>query len=183
MKLFTLGEDYLIELNKEWISSVEEFRYLLKRDKDRFKKHVMKEFLYIYHYVDYKSQFVHFAEKDREEEALKNAGLTRSDIDEHLVAAVSKYKSLQETRSMRLINGGFKAIDKVNDFFDALIIADPDDAKKVMEAVGKIGSAIANLKELENQVKREMAEDAGIRGDKEKGLREDANPKETNMFN
>ena len=32
-ELFTLNNEYVVELNREWISTIEEFKVLLRRDR------------------------------------------------------------------------------------------------------------------------------------------------------
>lgn len=178
MELFKMGDNYLVDLNKEWISTIKEFRELLKRDKDRAKKQAQREFTFIYHYLDFRSQFREYPEDARLKESLRNADLPEDlkiEKDQDLLAAVNRYKELRETRTLKVIKGAYKATDSLAEYFNTVEIKEPDVAKNLMSSLGGIGKLLSSLKELEEQVKRELSEDAGIRGDKQKGITEDPN--------
>lgn len=111
-ELFTIKEDFTVDLNREWISTIREFKALLVRDKGskgdtggRKKLQAQREFTFIYHYCDYRSTFTNYSEKDRRTNALKNAGFKEDfDInkDEELCQAVEVYKALQETPAVKI---------------------------------------------------------------------------------
>jgi hypothetical protein len=45
--------------------------------------------------------------------------------------------------------------------------------KALMDLTNQVGPALKNIKELEEEVKKELGEKKALRGDKEKGVRED----------
>ncbi len=123
---------FLVELDKNLIASVKEFKALITRDKGikgdvqaRLKLQATREFTFIYHYCDYRSLFINYTEKDRREQALKNAELDpklKIEKDEELVAAIEVYIALQETPALKMLNSlkeglhtSRKVVDKVRE--------------------------------------------------------------------
>lgn len=134
-ELFKLGTDFLVELDKEWISTVKEFKTILVRDKGtkgdgqaRKKLQAQKEFTFIYHYCDYRSKFIDYSERDRIKHALKNAELEPNlDIykDRELSDAIEVYKALQSTPSLKMIKSlkegihtGHRVVDRIIDYLN-----------------------------------------------------------------
>lgn len=109
-ELFSLNDDMLVDINKEWISTIPEFRRILQRDQGspgdsqgRKKQHARKEFTLIYHLCDYRSTYENFSSSERQREALRNAELPPDyDIDPELQAAIDRYHDLRDTESIRI---------------------------------------------------------------------------------
>lgn len=178
MELFILKEDYLVDLNKPWISTILEFKKILLRDKDRYKKRAMKEFTFIYHYTDFKSHYREYSDEERLKESIRNAQLEEDfklEKDSDLVAAIERYKTLRDTRALKIIRAAFRAVDSVTEYFNTLTIVDADAAKNLMVTIGGMSKTLASLSEMEKQVMNELTEEQGIRGNSLKGLREDPN--------
>lgn len=103
-------ETQMVDINKAWLSTIKEFKVLLKRDKGakgdtqaRRKLQAEKEFTFIYHLVDYRSSFADYAEQDRLEQALVNAGFEKNfdyTKDEALLNAVEAYRAIRETAGL-----------------------------------------------------------------------------------
>lgn len=110
MKLFKI-ENHVLELDRDEIRLIPEFKELLIRDKgkngnDRGSKSLCyKEFKYIYFIADYKSPYVDFPDKEREKYSKQDSGFEESwKIDNSIKLAIDKYKFLQETPSIRILN-------------------------------------------------------------------------------
>lgn len=176
-ELFVYNDDtYLVEINKPWISTIKEFKKLIVRDKDRFKKRAIAEFTFIYHYVDFRSQFRDHIGKDKLVKCLKNAGLEEDldvELDEDLKAAVLLYEDIRMTKTLKIVKAGMTAIDALADYFQLATVRDGKQAKELTSSLKDLGGLIASTKELEKQLMQELTDDAGIRGDKEKGYDED----------
>jgi len=172
MQLFILGEDFLVELDKEWISTIKEFKALLVRDKGskgdtqaRKKLQAQKEFTFIYHYCDYRSKFINYSERDRLKHALKNAELAEDiDInkDPELLAAIECYLALQTTPALRLIKSlkegmhtGHRVVDRIiaylNKKLDDIEANEDSLEEKVKEVNGK-KFLIDPIKEIEEKL-------------------------------
>ncbi len=110
MKIFIV-ENHVIEMWKEEIRLVPEFRELLIRDKGlsgtdiNSKSRCYKEFKYIYFICDYQSPYVNYPDKERDKYAKKDAGLDDDFvIDNAIKRAIDKYRFLQETPSIKILN-------------------------------------------------------------------------------
>jgi hypothetical protein len=179
--LFKIDEDtFLVDLNKEWISTIPEFKKIISSDRGskgdadgRKKLHAIKVFTFIYHYCDFQSQFIDYDDNRRREEALHNAGLCEDDVTIVAVEiAIDKYNKLQDTRILRLLNSANGAIDKLTDYFDNIDFELRDINDKLMYSPKEINGLIQSLdktysgqKSLEDRVKKELKETARVRGD------------------
>jgi hypothetical protein len=176
-ELFVYNEEtYLVDINKAWISTIKEFKKLILRDKDRFKKQAIKEFTFIYHYIDFRSQFRDYIGIDKFKECLRNAELPEDlDIekDEDLKAAIERYSELRMTKTLNIVKSGMIAIDALASYYKTARVTNGKEAKELTGSLKDLGAVIASTKELDEQLMRELKDDAGIRGSKEKGLTED----------
>lgn len=181
MELFKLNDDFMVDLNKEWIQLHEPFRKIYLRDKGntsnhykgRFKFTAQKEFTYIYLLCDYRSNLINYSEEDREKQSHKDAGLPDGwKPDKELKDAIARYKELQETRSLKLLGACYKTIDTLTTFFDTFNPQDVDEAGKGISAMGKIGDALEKLNKLEQLVKKDLSESPNARGNAELGWEE-----------
>lgn len=191
MELFKLDDDYLVDINKEWITTIKEFRKLFTRDNgrmvnskeegkkwDRRRDKCRKELTFIYHYVDFRSPFIEYEENERLIKAAENAEMDIKDIekDEDLQLAIAKYRELQETRSLKLVNSGYKALDLIRKTLDRYGNADGADVEtaiNVGKLINDLPKNIKTLKELDAQVKAELSDKQELRGGSEKGFDED----------
>lgn len=182
MELFKLNEDFLVDINKEWIQLHEAFKKVYLRDKGnnsnhykgRFKFQAQKEFTYIYLLCDYKSNLVNYSEEEREKQARIDAGLEPGwKPDKEIKDAIERYKELQQTRPLKLLQACFKKIDNLtkllNEDQDTIDIKDLGDVIKIMNDMGK---TLRSLRELESDVKKELSETGVGRGNVELGENE-----------
>lgn len=214
--LFVLNEStFLVELNKEWISTIKEFRALIKRDKGikgdtqaRQKLKAQKEFTFIYHYCDFRSQYANYSEKERRTNALQNAELEpnlKIEDDPDLLAAVEVYLALQETPALKMllelkegIHVGTKVVRKIRESLenklDEIDLDEVDASKEkdknsrvdpierinnrlkmIMETAKQLPDTLESIEELEQKVKKELADAPTLRGGATKGAQEDPN--------
>jgi hypothetical protein len=110
-ELFVLNQEtMMVDLNKPWISTIKELRVILQRDKGgkgdkqaRKKSQAEKEFTFIYHLCDYRSQLAEYSERDRLPAAIDNAGLPKDfdyTKDEELCKAIEVYSLIRETAGL-----------------------------------------------------------------------------------
>lgn len=214
IELFELdSETHMVDLNKVWISTIKEFKVILRRDKGsdgdidgRRKLQAQKEFTFIYHFCDFKSKFREYSEVDKLSECLRNADLPVDlDIykDDGLLIAIERYKKFQNTATLKLLNElreglhtAHKVVRKIRlslenkldtiEFED--MVEDDEDSKKkkidpvltitnkltaLMQITNQIPAALTSINALEDKVKKELGDDNTIRGDLQKGSRED----------
>ena len=167
-----------LEINEPEIFLVREFKALLERDKER----AFKELTYIFLALDYKSIYSQYTEYERHEEALSDSGITEEMFNDPLFReACRKYKALQDSnKSIKMLRAAMNAADQFIDYFNDIVDLNERDisgkpvfnAKKVMEEVGQLGKVHDELIELENKVKKELAEKSTLRA----GAIEDFDP-------
>jgi hypothetical protein len=194
MGLFKLNEDFEIEIDKDEIFTIKEFRRILQRDRGsrgdsqgRKKKQAIKEFSFIYNYCDFASPYAEYSEDERFREAATGAGLPSNFIEDYkedreLQQAVAKYFELRETRSLKIIRSAYGVIDKIREFYDEIDLklksnsgAYINEPTKVMAGLKTLGPTLKELQDLEESVKRELAQTGRLRGGVEKGVEEDPN--------
>jgi len=218
VELFKLDtKTRMVDMNREWISTIKEFKKILVRirsskgDSDgRRKIQAEREFTFIYHYCDYKSQFGNYSEENRLKESIKNAELPEDfdfKKDAELVEAIKRYKELQETPSLKILNEAkeglhtaHKVVRKIRTSletqleavdFDELTVEEDGEGNErktkitdpvtkltqklqaLMKLTNEIGPTLKAIKELEEEVKKELGEKQALRGGKEKGIKED----------
>lgn len=109
MGLFRI-ENHLLELDKEEIRLIPEFRELLIRDRGKTgtdrgtKSTAYKEFKYIYFVADFKSPYVDYPDKEREKYSKNDAGLEEGWIPDNAIKkAIDKYILLRVTPSIKIL--------------------------------------------------------------------------------
>lgn len=188
MKLFELGPEHQVALNKEWLFLIPEFAELVKRDKGSpgdyrgsKKLKATRELTFIYFDLDFSSPIREWPEDEKRTEALRMAGLGEGDIDGPLMDAHKMYHTLlmKSSRSLRTLYAVEKSLDKLDEYYERLNFSEKD---KKGELVNKPESYLMNLKrlnegynaldEFRKRVEREMQGTSGIRGKANLGRRE-----------
>lgn len=150
------------------------------RDKNRSKDKAKKEISYIVFISDYRSPYKDVPNFEKE-------SIIRRDIfgksskwepDEVITEAVDKYKQLQKTRTMHLLDSARVAVEKLSEYFETVNFIDTDDygkpkhsAKELASNLGTVGNIVKSLINLEKQVQSEIVE-ASARGGTEIGYYE-----------
>ncbi len=180
MKLFRLDGEYKIEPEKDTIMLIEEFAALWRMrynhapgdEQGRKRKRGLKEIQYLYFFCDYRSEFSELSASERKEAALNAAGLDPAyRFSSEMAAAQIKYLQMQETRELKLLTSAYGVIDKLQVYFDEIVIDDAN-SKTVIANLSNLGATLAGLKKLEEQVRKQEQQDGGIRGQGEKGFLE-----------
>ena len=150
-------------------------RNITPKDKEgKLGTQAFKEFTYIWLALDWLSPYADYAEQERHQEALKDAGLTQAEFDDPIFrAACRKYRALQEeTRSIKMLKSAQNTVDKFIDYFNNI---DPEErdlqtgrpifkVKDIMAEISSLSKVNDELKALEGQVKKELVEDSSLRG-------------------
>lgn len=195
MKLFTIDENYMVELNKPWILLIPEFAVLLKRDKgtkqtkwgqegdyrgDK-KLKARREFSFIYFDLDFSSPIREWEDIERRAEAMRYASLTEADLDGPVMDAHTHYnrmllKGSRRLRTLRALEKGMDSLDKHFESIDFTLtdkkgelLHDPQKFIRNMELIDK---GYISLKSLENRVMEELKGEEGIRGKATLGMNE-----------
>ena len=163
-------------LNSADLVLIDEFKTLIKRDKDRADR----EFTYIYLAIDWKSPYSGYSELERHEAALQDAHITEQEWeDPSFRAACRKYRALQESnRYVRLLKSAELVTDKIVDYFNNVDLEERDEQTgKYVNKVADIQKAMENaakqievLKQIESMVKKEITEQSVIRAGATEGF-------------
>ena len=163
-------------LNSADLALIDEFKTIIKRDKERADR----EFTYIYLAIDWKSPYSNYSEQERHEAALKDAHITEEEWNDPLFrAACRKYRALQESnRYVRLLQSAELVTDKIIDYFNNLNLEERnEDTGKYINKVSDIQKAMENaakqietLKMIESLVKKEITEQSQIRAGATEGF-------------
>lgn len=190
MVLFNINEDTgLVELNKEWLQLIPEFKLLFYNSistprTSNVKSLVIasKRFAYIYFLLDFSSPLYNWEESKKKEEALRYSGIKETEAEAKVMLnAIKKYKELQEHQSMALKTyGAVKvAIERLNAHIQDIDFTKVDandkpihDPNKFIMSVASINKMYKELKALETTVIDELKANTKIRGSATMGDRE-----------
>lgn len=166
-------QTHSVELNIPEVLLIREFQTLFQRDKSPLKERLFKEITYIQLALAWDSPYAQYSESERHEEALLDSGLTEKQFnDPDFRAACRKYRELQDSnKSIRMLNSARTAADQFVDYFETIVDLNERDnngkpifsAEKVMKEVSMLNKVHQELLDLENRVKKEMAEQSQIR--------------------
>lgn len=168
---------------------IPEFRQLIAYDKDRFKKHALKEFAYIYFMHDYKSPYVNYSEEDRHSKLIKELDLGKDwKVYPTLQKAIDKYLELQDTptlKSLRVTREGLitasKVISKLRKVIENSLEDDENsdmediltNVEKLLKISSELPKTVGTIQQLEKRVKEEQVGESKIRGGGQVNLFED----------
>lgn len=197
IKLFELGDNNMVTLNKPWISLVPELRALLARDKGsagdgsgKYKKKATREFTAIFMLEDYHSPYESEPYNRRLQFALEASGISEDkwkemQSDEEFMIALLKYRDmvLHSSTSLQTLRDMVSAKLSMNKFLRTINFSDETNAGGLKYDIKKIQDAIINMPklehaiaEMEEKVKMEINDTLDMRGGAEKGVEEDPDP-------
>lgn len=190
MKLFTLSEQFTIELNKEWILMVPEFSVLVRRDKgsegdyrgDK-KLKAIKELTFIYFDLDFSSPLRDWDEFERREEAMKYAGLMEADMDDKVMAAHAKYHELlhRSSPSLAMLEDMKFSLKQLRNYFKSVDLTKENSRGELvytmpqyLAAIKGVQPAFDFIEMFEKRVGEELKGEDSIRGTAALGRKEGA---------
>jgi hypothetical protein len=158
------------------------FKALWDRDTTSDKKHAVAELSYVYFFSDYKSPFSNIVDEEtRKEEiisVLPNFKLKKADTV--IEQACIFYSKIQNTISMGLLIATRLGVDKIKEFFINFDLRKMDkngrpvyNPKQINDIIRDIGRTVGGLKDVEEQVMKELEVKNSMRGTREKTLFED----------
>lgn len=173
-KFFVYNQQtHSVELNIPEILLIREFQTLMLEDKTPLKELLFKQITYIQLALAWDSPYSQYSEQERHREALSDSGLTEDEFNHpSFRAACRKYRELQDSnKSIRMLSAARTAADQFVDYFETIVDLNERDqngkpiftAEKVMKEVSMLNKVHQELVDLENRVKKEMAEQSQIR--------------------
>lgn len=176
------GVNNRIELNVPEILLVREFARLMDKDRNitkedpqgKYSLRAFREFTYIWLAIDWQSIYSDYIEQDRHNEALRDSGLTEEEFNNpEFRAACRKYREIQESnRSIRLLRAAQITADKFVNYFMNIDPEERDEetnkpvykVKDIMTEISNLSKVNEELKILESQCKKDLAESSQLRG-------------------
>lgn len=179
--LFKITEAYDVELNKEWIMLIPEFKTIIHSDKGstgdndgRKKLKARKQFAYIYFMLDYKSPIESWQFAKKHEEALKYTSLKEADVsDAKFKDAYNKYEELQlaNARALKTLAAVRKGLDALDAYYNDIDFNQVDKVGRLLHNPKEVAAGIASLNKMydevdkfENRVREQLKESSTIRG-------------------
>ncbi len=161
-KLFSVV-DGKVKLLREELELIPEFRPLLalnynkgEGDVDGRKRHrAEREFTYMWFMYSFLTPYYDSSESERHEESLKTADLPSDyKFSEELKAAIARYKSLQNTLVLRLINAARKGIDKLISYYETIDFTERTATGAVVHDPGKFMASVKQIADLQVQMQQ-----------------------------
>lgn len=155
---------------------IKEFKAIWNRDRSTKKDKALKELAYIYHSCDYLSIYRNYHIDTRDAKIKLDLFEDRTwNPDKKVEEAKEKYKSLQTSLSLQLLNDVEMGLTKLRDYF-----RDPDfdedengvAAKNFIANVKSMGDMVKSVKTLREEVEKELMDNMQLRGRTEIGQRE-----------
>ena len=177
-----------VEILDNRILLVSEFKNLLdlkrnvtKEDKTgKLLTRFNKEIIYMYLYLDWESPYFKFPEEDKQKSALIDSGLTEKDItDSDFIAACAKYNDLYNSMlELRLLRATLTTVENIIHYLTNVDVNVLDSITgkpiyKTKDVIAEIKAAkdvINSINEMEDAVKKGLAEQSSVRGDTELGF-------------
>ena len=157
------------------------YKEIWDADSDSKKEQALKELAFVYYTSDFKSQYQSYKDTEIEDKVREAVGFPdKWKKPERIYKAQEYYRSLQETRSLKFVQGARNAIDKMIIFFENVDFTLLDDkgqpVYKITDLVRTIkdaNSMLEGLKKLEELVTKEIEAKNTSRGGFEIGDYED----------
>ena len=152
---------------------IPEFKLIWDNDKSNDKKLALEELSYIYYISDFKSPYVNAYPSGKLEEIVKEAFISnvKWKPSKDIQKAITKYKELQETKTIKLFQAADKAIDNLIKYFDEIKLEEIEDDKrhdiaaKVMNNLKQVAPVSSAIEEARKKVEKELSvKESSIRG-------------------
>lgn len=171
MKLFDLV-DNKVQIKPESLLIIP-FSEIWKGDKSKLKEKAYKDITFIWFYCDFDSPYFNYEEDERfvliKEQVLNDPSYK---VTKLVQEGVEKYKELNLTPSMRMLDSAYTAIFKMDNYFKNIDF-DEDDIDKVTRAITNMPKMIQAINEAKELCKKEQSTSERIRGNAQLNIFED----------
>ncbi len=143
---------------------IPEFKKIWDRDKSKDKIKAYPELQYIFFSGHFKSLYLAFDPKTREERLVDDfIKIKNWKPDQAIIDAISKYKEFQNTATMRFLQANQDAMESLTDYYSSIDWDELDatgkkpkyDISKVSSSVKQAGDIINNIEKLKEKVAKE----------------------------
>ena len=180
MRLFRCGDGFNVEIDPE-VLTIKAFNDLYV-NRNGNEALILKEFAYIYFFLDAQSDFMQEIDDDeRSEDVIKHVNLPpKWSPDEYVIECCDVFKKLSETTSSKLLRSTQRMADKITKELDNIDLAKLDkndkpiyDIKKIIESVKAVPGLMDTLNKAENEYIKGQKELSQNKGSKIKSAYED----------
>lgn len=177
MKLFQLDESYNVIWEPQ-VALIKPFAAILKRDRSKSKTRANRELAFVFFYCDIKSDYMFHTDPAIREEAIKgDLQLDKSwKIDKVMQEAIDYYDAMSTSITSKILKDSTYVADKLSTRMRALVDdedLDIGEIDKLLNGIKKMPDVISSLQKAESAVLKEISEEQGRLGSKEKALFED----------
>lgn len=173
MRLFDL-DNKKVKIHPEALL-VKEYKVLWDKDKSKTKDNAVQELAYVVFMADFKSPYMYYADEARSEIVIRDCvNIPNWKPDKPVLAAIEKYKELQRTPSMGLLEDAQTAISNIRKYFREADVSGDETgarAKNLVMNLKSLGDLVASVQKISELVEKEVSE-ARIKGQGRLGLRE-----------
>ena len=151
---------------------IPEFRNIWDRDKSKHKEIAVNEISYIVYLHDFQSPYLAYSVVDREKRIKEDCfGSSKWEPDEDLKVAINKFKELQSSPILRLLQASLDCCDKMTDYLNEVDLKLRDSygkpvytVKEVRDTMKEVGDIVSSLETIKEKVEKEQMEKGSIRG-------------------
>jgi len=155
---------------------IKEFKVIWNRDRSTKKNNALSELAYVYHSCDYQSIYRNYHIDTRDSKIrLDIFGEREWKPDSKVNEAINKYRELQTTLSMQLLNDVEIGLTKLRDYFREPNFDEDENgvaAKNFIANIKSMGDLVKSLKSLRDEVEKELTDNMQLRGRSQIGQRE-----------
>lgn len=177
MRLFELDKSYNVVWEPQ-VALLKPFADIIKRDKTKDKTRASKELAFVYFYCDIKSDYNIHEDLDIKAKAIKGDLVLSKlwKIDKVMQAAIDYYENMSVSITSSILKDSTYVAKKLSSKMKEAVDEeglDIADISKLLDGIRKMPDVIKALQEAERAVLKEIKEDQGRLGSKEKALFED----------
>ena len=178
MKLFEFNRDnYEITFSPELLT-IEVFKKIVDRDKNKGKELAKKEISFIYFFTDIKSDYMYIADREARIKEIKNDLMLPSKwtLDNDLNKAISLYEERSTTVNTSLYKSACKSAIDISNYLNdtASLLAERDENGKVVTDIAKITGSLEKVPRIManlNAAHTELIKEQKITEGRSKGSR------------
>lgn len=170
MSIFTL-KDGRVQVDPVNLT-IPQFKVIYERDKSKDKEVAFNELCYIYHMADYKSVYNNYTDLEKEGKILGDYFKGSKWIPDDVVKeAIEKYRELQETLQLKLLQAAREATYKLITYYKTVDLnalnSKGDLIYKERDfsfSLGNVPKVVEALDKCEERAKKEQTRESRIRG-------------------
>lgn len=144
--------------------NIPEFKAVWMDDPSEDKTKARKELAYIYHMASSKSSYAKLSQDERMYEVKRDyIGTEDWEPSVLVLDAIAKYKKLNTTELMRLLEAASGVADKLADYFNNIDFGEINsqglptyEASSVINSLSKLSNVVKSIRELNEQVKKDL---------------------------